>query len=167
MVGARTAHHLASVAIAISLVRGSSLVARVPCVDYNALGLAAGMLHGARKLSASSSARLAPTVTLALNHLSADVLLRICLLNWLIKMHLSVNMVMVARQSRHLNVLHLLHVVMGRMPVVDTRALASEELLLVGGQYSGINLTRFRCGALTLRKLMLTKRFNLPLCTSL
>ena len=103
------------------------------------------MLDRGRPVEVVRSSRLAPTVSLALHHLSAEVR-DVRVLNRLIQMHLCLHVVVVRAprtlvQSGHLDVLDL--------SLRHSGALSGEEFLLLIIDYAVLHFMRF--GRRTLR----------------
>ena len=137
------AHDFATIAVAVTL-----LIRRVFLRD-DSFDLRRDVLHGATRTEVTRSARLPPTVPLALNDLTADVAnVRVWVLVYgLVYVHRGLNMVSLGVESSHLNVLNL--------SLIDARTLSREELLLMVTKDSVLNLVAFGRRALTLGKLLM------------
>ena len=106
------------------------------------------MLNRSCSIKVIRSARLAPTMPLALHNLTTEVW-DVWISYWLVQMHLCLDMMSISPlvQPSHLDVLDLC--------LCNTRAFSWEKLLLmllVG--YTMLHFMRFWCGAFGLRKLL-------------
>lgn len=136
------AHDFATIAVAVTL-----LIRRVFLRD-DSFDLRRDMLHGATSTEVARSARLAPTVPLALDDLTADLadVWALALVHGLVYVHGGLDMVPLWVESSHLDVLNL--------GLIDAGTFSREKLLLMVTQDSVLNLVAFGRRALTLGKLL-------------
>ena len=139
-------HNFAAITIAVTL-----LVSHL-ILGNDSFDLWWDVLGWAARAEVTRSARLATTMALALHDLAADVChIRLVLarMDRLVDVHRGLDMGTLRIQPRHLNVLHL--------RLVNSRAFSGEELLLVIGKDSVLNVVAFGCGALTLCELLMRR----------
>ena len=155
-------NYFTTIAVAVTRL----VISRCRLLNYS-FDFRGDVLHGPRSIELIRTARLPPTVTLALHHLSTDMPMVVHILDGLVQMHLRRDVVMlglvdraiVRMQARHLDVLNL--------SLVYSRALPCEELLMVcRANHALLHLVRLGRGALRLGKLLLVERLHVCLILS-